>query len=186
MRIIFASIFSLFIMCLNPVESKAATILRTFDFSTGFIQIINGDQVTFRQPISGSISTIFNEPDDIQGVLAPAIINSFSLPFSAGAFAEIRSISAGFNNIYGNPNGFSLSNTELDFAIFFLLDSPAGFFEFFDPSIGRRITEPLVFSRITDVSLVPEPALWVLFLIGFGCIGHALRVRQNLKSTSST
>ena len=182
MRNIFFLPILLLVSLLTPSESKAALILRTVIFNTGPLRNFDNNTILTAPSVIGSISTIFDNSNlDITFNRNPAIINNFSLPFSVESTFEIAF--TGSNTIFGNPSDGDLSNQQFDFALNL---SPSisnsniqSFFRYFDPIQRVVFSSGNFTSTRIDVSLVPEPTTWMLFLIGFGFVGYSVRAKRS-------
>lgn len=181
MRIFFSFFVALAAFFTSASVAKAALILRTINFTTGqFVNFDRGFPLIIAPPVTGSISTIFdNSNTDITFNRNPAIINSFSLPFSGEATFEITF--NGFNQVFGNVRSSDLSNQDFDFQLLLFpsnTNTIVASFRYFDP-VRNLIFNSFNFNATRiDVSLVPEPDVWLLFFIGFGFIGYSVRVKR--------
>lgn len=168
------SIFFYVALALMQISASAecATILRTVNFTTGTLSNIDGGILRTAPPVTGSISTIFDNSKRFS--TTSAIINRLSLPFSTVSVFSNDSI--GRIDIYGLISGTEINRREFDFRIVFFATNSS--FQYFDPVRGFLFEDFGFSNQIIDKSIVPEPVTWVLFLVGFAFIGLVMRRRQ--------
>jgi PEP-CTERM motif len=159
-----------------PVE--AATIVRTFDFTGSDIARLFGTDPIPVSDVFLSFTVEFDPLLAYTNQTSGIVLNSVNLPLGSAFGFSYDPLVNQFLTVGGlanNTNGSSTANNDFVLGINNSAGASPTVLSFSFTTAGAPGSLFRSFDNVLSVTAVPEPATWLMMIVGFGAVGASIR-----------